>query len=309
MRCPTLSELPSPPRGRSGWPWTEESPELAHLMPDGSPWPRISVVTPSYNQAKFIEMTIRSVLLQGYPDLEYIVIDGGSTDGSVDIIRKYEKWLAYWVSEPDRGQSHAINKGFEKATGEIYTWLNSDDYLLKDALGHVAVAYRHSPDAGAWCGGCVRVKPNGKKVWVRWPKRLDLEGLANWNENWFGQPACFFSAEAWRTSGPLDESLQYGMDFDFWLRLAKDSCIAQVGSELAVDRAHPDAKTERNRGYMYATQFLIQFRHGYEHVAVQDMTRWMNEYLQLRRTLDRAYGFPLVKRVVAPLLQKVLGVL
>ena len=119
-RCPQLSELPSSPPGKIGWPWTEESSQLPEKMSDGSPWPRISIVTPSYNQGQFIEETIRSVLLQGYPNVEYIIIDGGSTDNSLEIIKKYEPWLAYWVSEPDRGQSHALNKGIQKATGDIF---------------------------------------------------------------------------------------------------------------------------------------------------------------------------------------------
>src|SRR5512140_3007798 len=134
MRCPTLSELPTSPPGKTGWPWTEESPQMTDALPDGLPWPCVSIVTPSYNQAQFIEETIRSVLLQGYPDLEYIIIDGGSMDSSVEIIRKYELWLAYWVSEKDSGQSHAINKGMKTATGEVVAWLNSDDTLTPDAL-------------------------------------------------------------------------------------------------------------------------------------------------------------------------------
>lgn len=110
MRCPTLSELPPPPPGKTGWPWTEESPQLPATMPDGNQWPRVSITTPSYNQGRIIEESIRSVLLQGYPDLEYLVIDGGSTDNSVEVIRKYKRWIAYWVSEPDRGRSRAIKK-------------------------------------------------------------------------------------------------------------------------------------------------------------------------------------------------------
>ena len=113
----TLKDLPAPPEGKTGWPWTEQSEPLPDRMPDGFDWPRFSIVTPSYNQEQFIEETIRSVLLQGYPNLEYIIIDGESKDKSVEIIKKYEQYLTYWTSEPDRSQSHAINKGWQKCTG------------------------------------------------------------------------------------------------------------------------------------------------------------------------------------------------
>ena len=115
MRCPTLIELPPPPSGKTGWPWTEESPRLPDVQPDGSPWPKLGVITAVFNAADFFEESLRSALLQGYPNLEVVVIDGGSTDGTVDIIRRYEPWITHWVSEPDRGQSHATNKGFEAA--------------------------------------------------------------------------------------------------------------------------------------------------------------------------------------------------
>ena len=123
----TLQDLPAPPEGKTGWPWTEQTEVLPDKMPDGSDWPRISIVTPNYNYGHFIEETIRSILLQGYPNLEYIIIDGASTDNSIEIIKKYEKWVSYWVSEKDTGQSNAINKGLERCTGEFFNWINSDD--------------------------------------------------------------------------------------------------------------------------------------------------------------------------------------
>src|SRR5205814_7869126 len=137
MRCPTLTELPPPPSDKTGWPWTVETPTAPPVRPDESSWPRISIVTPSYNHGEFIEETIRSILLQGYPDLEYIIIDGGSTDQSSEIIQKYAFWLTFWVSEKDRGQAHAINKGLSRSTGTIFQWINSDDVVLIGAFAAV----------------------------------------------------------------------------------------------------------------------------------------------------------------------------
>lgn len=298
MRCPTLSQLPAHPRGKKGWPWTEESPQLSDNIPLGNTWPRISIVTPSYNQGRFIEETIRSVLLQGYPNFEYIIIDGGSTDNSIEIIKKYEEWLTYWVSEPDRGQSDAINKGLAKATGEIYSWLNSDDYLMKDALKNIASVYCDSPKAGAWCGGCIHVNANGKPLMTVWPRRVDVDGIANWYGNQFAQSACFFSRKAWHECGPLDEDLHYGMDFDLWLKIAKAFSFEKVSNIISADHIHEDGKTQKV-GQLSADIFLVQVRHGYESLAIQHISREINNYIALTRKLHWIFQFPFIKPLLS----------
>src|SRR5262245_35427784 len=162
---PHLTELPPPPAGRIGWPWTEASAPLAEAMPDGSPWPRVTVVTPSFNQARFVEATLRSILLQGYPNLELLVMDGGSKDGSVEIIKKYEPWLTHWVSEPDGGQSAAINRGLRRGSGAFATWINSDDMLERNALTNHAS--RIGFDTGkVYVGDCLYINEHDAPQFV-----------------------------------------------------------------------------------------------------------------------------------------------
>ena len=181
MRCPIVTELPPPPPDKTGWPWTEESRQLPDTMPDGASWLRVSIVAPSYNQGQFIEETIRSVLLQGYPNLEYIVADGGSADKSAAVIRKYEPWLTHWVSEPDRGQSHAINKALARSTREALASLNSDDCLLPGAVSHVIRAHERYSSAVASVGGCCRVSPEGRDS-ERVQAGLDRVKRYSWDE-------------------------------------------------------------------------------------------------------------------------------
>src|SRR5882672_2272557 len=168
VQYPGLSDLPQPPAAKVGWPWTEATDSLPELRSNGQPWPKVTIVTPSYNQGEFLEETIRSVLLQGYPNLEYIIIDGGSTDRSVEIIRRYEKWLAHWVSERDRGQSDAINKGFSRSTGDICAYLNSDDVYLPHALLSVARLFEKHPDAALLYGDCQLIDESSRVVDL-WP--------------------------------------------------------------------------------------------------------------------------------------------
>jgi glycosyltransferase involved in cell wall biosynthesis len=244
MRSPHLSELPPPAVAGSGWPWTEESEEA------GTDLPRISVITPSFNQARFIEQTIRSVLLQGYPDLEYIIIDGGSTDGSVELIRKYEPWLAYWVSEPDEGQSNAINKGFKRAKGQVLCWLNSDDYYTPGTL-EVVGRKLSLGNSDALVGHCERVSDDGNgAVRCEGHYRGRVRLLQFWKGYEMHQPAIFWTREVLEKVGLLDESLHLTMDFDYWARIAQNFEFTEVDKVLARSNYHARAKTGDNfRGY------------------------------------------------------------
>jgi glycosyltransferase involved in cell wall biosynthesis len=194
MHYPNLSELPPPPAGKTGWPWTQESKLLPEQMPDGSKWPQISIVTPNYNCGRFLEETIRSVLLQGYPNLEYIVIDGGSTDNSVEIIKKYEPWLTYWVSEPDKGQVDAINKGLQRVTGQWFNWLNGDDILLSGSLKTLATISNLQPEANWITGTGLFLSTEGALVdyWVPWRNNPAILGLGYPS---FPQDATFIRVE------------------------------------------------------------------------------------------------------------------
>jgi glycosyltransferase involved in cell wall biosynthesis len=215
MKCPKVKDLPLPRHGERGWPWTEETSFLPYTMPDGRPWPKISIVTPSYNQSEFIEETIRSVLLQGYPDSEYIIIDGGSTDKSIEIIKKYEPWLTYWVSEPDRGQAHAINKGFKKATGEIVAWINSDDVYFPGVLGIVANLFYINQCCDIVYGNCIFIDDQGKSVKRYRTNHFDFKKFLV--KHSIPQPSMFFKQQILCRFGYLDENLDYSFDRKLWL--------------------------------------------------------------------------------------------
>lgn len=183
--------------------------------------PKISIITPSYNQAEFLEKTILSVLNQNYSNLEYIIMDGGSTDGSVEIIKKYESKINFWESKKDNGQSHAINKGLSMATGDIVTWLNSDDYFLPDTLIKVAKIWNEKP-FNYLVGNCYFVDANNNLLAFQIKSKLinNIDYLPCSNNCIIHQPGSFFSLNIFKELGPLDETLHYAMDVDFWLKIA-----------------------------------------------------------------------------------------
>lgn len=312
MRCPTLKDLPPSLEGKVGWPWTEQSERLPDKMPNGRPWPCISIVTPSYNQGQFIEETIRSVLLQGYPNIEYIVIDGGSTDNSVEIIKKYESWITYWVSEPDRGQSHAINKGFSHATGDLLGWLNSDDHFMPGALKKFAEVTVQNPEAGAFVGIGQIIDPSGKVIYYKEPHlEITVESLYNWLYGYdFMQPSCLFTKFAWQQNGPLGEDIHIALDLDLWLKVAKNFKFVKIPELLSTSRSHGNAKTIAYRYFMIVDTAIVVMRHGGEFIArkyLENLARKLSWYecnfrkirnnpmFKLFKPITRIFTRPLVK--------------
>jgi glycosyltransferase involved in cell wall biosynthesis len=263
MSSLTLSQLPS--ACLTGASWTKEPQSIGQVGScDISKYPRISIITPSYNQGHFIEETIRSVLLQGYPNLEYIIIDGDSTDNTVKIIKKYEPWLTYWVSESDRGQTHAINKGFARATGEILAYINSDDYYLPGTFFRIAEHFNQHPEIDLLHGRCRYVNEAGEKVGEQlgniqsFEEIIDLWGVW-WQKRQFVQPEVFWSRRIADRVGTFNEALNYVMDYDYWCRILKaGGKVERIESELACFRFTANQKSNQSDSASQELLSLVQ---------------------------------------------------
>ncbi len=203
--------------------------------------PKISIVTPSFNQGDFIEETICSILDQEYPNLEYIIIDGGSTDQTVDIIKKYESKIHYWVSEKDRGQAHAIQKGFELATGDFVNWINSDDILEVGALQKLARMINDYPAIDFFCGNWFDIDVNGKVLRERKPKpNVQIKGVYEFP---YAQPASFYRKSLLDQFGGVDESFEFTMDYDLFVQYAVFGRMKHVDFSIARFRVYEEAKS------------------------------------------------------------------
>lgn len=200
----------------------------------------VSVITPSFNQARYLEQTIQSVLGQDYPRLEYIVIDGGSTDGSVAVIEKYADKLAWWVSEKDSGQAEAINKGLARAGGGIVAWLNSDDYYLPDAISSAVKMFEANPDVVMVYGDMLAVDEHGQTINALKYKQLSLEDLLCFQI--IGQPSVFFRREVLEQTGTLDTNFHFLLDHHLWIRIAQHGKILHVDQIWSAARYHAQAK-------------------------------------------------------------------
>ena len=240
---------------RTGWPW--QAPDQPALS---GTWPRITIVTPSYNQADFIEETIRSVLLQGYPNLEYFVMDGGSSDGTVEILRHYQDHL-HWVSEKDRGQSDAINKGLRQATGDIIAYINSDDFYEPGAFETVARIYQALPTVGLIYGDTVTIWADGREKGVIQAPPLDVKAMIH-KATFLPQQSTFWTRHAQEVVGLMDQSEHWGMDMDFFIRLAQQFEGVRVPKKLARFRFHDSSKSVTSEHIMWKSIFRLSERYG-----------------------------------------------
>ncbi|MGP8321877.1 MAG: glycosyltransferase [Methanosarcinaceae archaeon] len=242
----------------------------SHSYPSGKPakefqerYPTISIVTPSYNQGKFLGKCIQSILSQDYPNLELIIIDGGSTDESVEIIKKYENQLTFWVSEKDEGQADAINKGLRYVTGEIFNWINSDDYLEPWALFKCAEAYKENPSAVGWIGGCRRIDSNGMVLNVIYPNGFDRENIGqNWYGTQFYQPSCFLSTKIVKEINGLNRNLYIALDLDLWIRVLEKGFFFAGKGIWSNAVIHAQAKTQEREKVLLETS-EVQRKYGF----------------------------------------------
>ena len=261
--------------------------------------PKLTIITPSFNQAAFIGRTIRSVLDQGYENLEYLVVDGGSTDGSVDVIRRYADDIAWWVSEPDEGQTDALNKGLRRATGEYVAYINSDDWYQPGAFATAVDALERS--GARWVVGSCRYEGEAGRTTDLWRPALPKGGRWWWVLNPWGVPqaSSFWRRDVFDELGPFREDLHYVFDTEHGLRLAFAGILPEiVEQELAVRYLQEDAKSAGNEeAWAAETRRLVE-------LYWPQLTRAERAQLQLRRALLGA-GFYKATRAVHPLTRRV----
>ena len=223
--------------------------------------PLVSIVTPSFNQAAFLEETVLSVLKQDYPAIEYIIVDGGSTDGSREIIERYSDRLGWWVSEPDKGQTDALNKGFARANGEILAWLNSDDTYLPGALAQAVERLQQNPEVGMVYGDANLVDKAGRVIGKFPAAQTDYRRLRRGYVH-IPQQSAFFRASLWKQVGPLDPSFYFAMDYDLWVRLAHLRPLLYTPQLWANFRLHESGKSVVSDDRCWPEMLRVHYRDG-----------------------------------------------
>ncbi|MBN1303043.1 MAG: glycosyltransferase [Anaerolineales bacterium] len=247
-------------------------------MKTGTELPLVSIVTPSFNQASFLEATLNSVLEQDYPHLEYLIVDGGSTDGSREIIEKYADHLAWWVSEPDQGQTDAINKGFAHAQGDILAWLNSDDTYKPGAITAAVNFLQENPEVGLVYGSADYINEQGIPIGQFPAAQTNLRRLRQGYVH-IPQQSAFFRANLWKQVGPLDPTFYFAMDYDLWVRLASVSKIQHVKQNWANFRMHRVTKSMAEDNRCWPEMLRVHYRDGGSPFALIVGKYWLRKII------------------------------
>lgn len=227
--------------------------------------PKISIITPSFNQGEYLEQTILTVLNQNYPNLEYIIIDGGSADNSVDIIKKYEEQISYWVSEPDEGQTHAINKGFKKATGDLVAWMNSDDVYFENAFEHVSQAYNQTNGSfDVYFGDKANINQEGRFIREYLYPPFSGWGIKYTTNMNISNQSAFWKRELFDKVGLLNEDIQFAMDYEYFLRLyMQDATFYKIPEVLGALRMYSDNKSSDEKWLKIKFQNIKDIKEKY----------------------------------------------
>jgi glycosyltransferase involved in cell wall biosynthesis len=296
MRFPTLGERVERSPDWAGWPRQGKSERLLVAMADGSPWPTVSIVTPSFNQAPFISDAIASVTNQHYPRLEHLIVDAGSRDGTLEILQRSPGLI--WVSEPDEGQADAVNKGFETATGQILGWLNADDFYEPGAV-HAAVLFLvEHPDVDVVYGDCFYLYEDAAPAGLRLVRSrpFDLSSLVNVG-CYIPQPATFFRRSALAV-GPLNTRLHYAMDYELWLRMARSGKrFAYLPVTLATFRITAASKSGAGLAAFWPEVRGVSRKYGggffspmlWQHLKNRLAGRWPAGYAAAKRFCTRLF--------------------
>lgn len=253
----TIDELPISQQDCPNlWTWTSDIPINSYS--NGTDYPKISIITPSFNQGEFIEQTIRSVILQNYPNLQYIVIDGGSTDGTVEILEKYSEWIDYWVSETDRGQSHAINKGLKICDGEWFNWINSDDYLMPDAIANMVNAVGKFPNAKIVTGVTENIREGN--VFGQYSATFSQDSNFPFFNVGVNQPGSLLRLAEVKACNGVREDLGLCMDLDLWLQILiknDQNSLISIPEIVSTYRYHSQSKTCSTQDAFALEEFAI----------------------------------------------------
>lgn len=265
-------------------PW-ESDTRIETAEPD---FPGISIVIPIYNSGVFLEKTLRSLMCNDLSGVELLLMDGGSTDNTADIVEHYREMFAYVVMEKDRGQSDAINKGFARATKDVFYWLNGDDIILPNALTRMRRAFRDNPGTNVIVGNAHLTEKDFTSIrhFVFSPEKLRFEYLLNYASHHLVQPSVFFTREAWAACGPCNEDMHYAMDADLFLSMASRYDFVHLNSDIAYSVYHEDCKTRGKRAESISELALVQAKHG----GLEEARNTLNVLVNLFNEASQAPG-------------------